>query len=255
MNCSGNALRNVIHVNVVGRVFMSCAAVGIRNPRRIAVYVSAVKEALGNRSAGESPAATHIQILLDEQIALLERALEAHASADEAPADDVPETPSSTESGPQDEEAVAKEETRRPSQRAAADPVAMEEKLRQSRKPIQKLLREDCVQLGLVGVEDAERMVRMLAGRTREDGEAQVVAELRNNLHQQVRHYIRKYKGGPWPSPRAQDDLRLDIVATRSVHGLLTLTRQILRERTKWESGQKTGVLGSLLGGKLKLGT
>jgi hypothetical protein len=48
--------------------------------------------------------------------------------------------------------------------------------------------------------------------------------------------------------------LRVDIVATRSVHGLLTLTRQVLRERTKWESMQKRGVLGNLLGGKLKLG-
>jgi hypothetical protein len=263
MNFPATALRNVIHINVVGRVFMSCVAAGISDVRRIAVYVSAVEEAMGSRCAGVPPPTEHIQTLLDEQIALLERALESYASGDEVSAEGAPDEPFSAEAesglllaagSTQDEEGAEKDAVRRTSRRAATDPLAMEEKLKQARKPIQKILREDCVQLGLVGAEDAERLVRMLAGRTRDEGEAQVVAELRNSLHQQIRRYIRKHKGGPWPSPKSQDDLRVDIVATRTVHGLLTLTRQILRERTKWESVQKKGVLGNLLGGKLKLG-
>jgi hypothetical protein len=130
----------------------------------------------------------------------------------------------------------------------------MEARLQVERKPLRKLIREDCISLGLVSKDRAEALVNGLAGRTREQAEADIVAELRNNLHQQIRQYIRRHKGGPWSSPKAQEELRLDVVATHHIHGVLTLARQVLQERQKWESSQKKGVMQSLLGGKLKRG-
>ena len=73
--------------------------------------------------------------------------------------------------------------------------------------------------------------------------------ELRDKLNQQIRSYMRKHKGGPWDSVIKQEDLRLDIAHTNSVHSLVTLTRQLLRERKDWEAKFNQGLLHNLLGG------
>lgn len=129
----------------------------------------------------------------------------------------------------------------------------MEDKLEESRKPLRKILNEDCVRLGLLDIKRAEKLASRLAGKSREDAEAEIVAEIRNNLHQQVRAYLRKYKGGPWPSPKLQEELRVDIASTNSVHAVVTLTRFLLKERRNWETKMKKGKLGNLFGGKIRI--
>lgn len=122
-------------------------------------------------------------------------------------------------------------------------------KLAESRTPLQKLVRQDCVRLSLVSPEKAEQMVIQMTGKTREQAEADIMQELRNNLHKQVQLYIRKHKGGPWASMKLQEGLRLDITKTHSVQDVLLLTRKLLKEREHWEASNTKGLWGTLVGG------
>lgn len=222
---------------------MLCFARGISDKRRQTLYANAVEDAMVRRLAELPEPGGRMREYLDEEMALLETALEAarrrrSAAPQPQPAGGEPDPP---------ERGEARCRPNGPG--GTVCPQSMEEKLKQARKPLSKLLREDCVQLGLVNADRAEELVKSLAGRTPAEGEARVVEELRNNLHAQVRRYIRKHRGGPWPSPMAQDELRVDIAATRGVCALLTLTRGILRERVAWEHSHKKGVLSTLLSG------
>lgn len=101
--------------------------------------------------------------------------------------------------------------------------VIMEAKLQVERKPLRHLIREDSIRLGLISKYGAEVLANGLAGRKGDQAEDEIVTELRNNLNKQVRQYVWSHKGGPWPAPKAQEDLRLDVVATRHIYSLLTL--------------------------------
>jgi hypothetical protein len=129
----------------------------------------------------------------------------------------------------------------------------MTEKLANERKPIQTLLCEDCVQLGLLKPKRAEYLVTQFAGKLPNEAEDEVVIELRNNLHEQVRKFMRKHKGGPWASPKDQEDLRLEIARTPTVRSMLLLTRQLLRERQQWLNKSKRSLTGRLFGSRLKM--
>lgn len=253
------SVRQVVAAGVSGRVFSSCRSCGVREPARIAYYTRAVEQAVLAVLAGLDDPVGRFDGVLAGQTALLEAALQAQGSGarrhaagcadqDAVPGSAVAEAPAPRRPEPAGHGAVPAPAAPPPSARG------MEQKLQEARKPLCKLLREECVHLGLVTAERAEELVHGLAGRLREDAEADIVAELRNNLHHQMRAYIRQQKGGPWPTPKSQEELRLDIVATRSVSSLLTLARQLLRERTQWESRHKVGRVRSLLGGKLLLG-
>jgi hypothetical protein len=228
---------------------MLCFAQGISDLRRQMLYANAVEDAMVKRLAELSGPAGQMREHLDEEMALLEAALKM---AGRRRAETIGSEPADVDETVAPEQGEAKGRPNGPN--GTVCPQTLEEKLRQARKPLSKLLREDCVQLGLVNAERAEELVKSLAGRTPAEGEARVVEELRNNLHTQVRRYIRKHRGGPWPAPMAQDELRVDIANTRGVFALLTLTRGILRERMAWERRQKKGVLGTLLSG-LRLGS
>lgn len=250
-----------IKLNVTGRVFRACRKHRIEQPRRIAIYTRAVEDAVSAVVREQKENSNDFESVLTEQLVLLAGALtqladtrSAVSVVDALPLD-VAQTPL-RDDAPRNKDAseIPPPKRRAPTSRATAVPKAMQEKLQEARKPLQKLLVEDCVHLGLLTKDRAEKAARSAVGRTREDAEEIFVVELRNNLHQQVRSYIRKHKGGPWPKPKDQEGLRLDIVATRSVHSVLMLARQILRERTKWESDRGGGVIRNLLGGKLKLG-
>ena len=254
-----DAVQQIVGMNVVGRVFCSCRAHGIREPARIAYYTRAVELAVVAELTPRADPSAALGLVLTEQLVLLEAALAAAAAGRQrVPDRSVNPARASAESALADPGAahVAPEAASAlpPVHSGTVDAKSMEEKLQAARKPLRKLLREDCVTLGLVTPERAEALVCGLAGRTRETAELDIVAELRNNLHGQVRSYIRKHKGGPWPSPKSQEELRLDIVGTATVHSLLMLARQTLRERSRWESEQSGGALSSLLGGKLLLG-
>lgn len=248
-------------LNVTGRVFCACRAHGVGEPRRIAIYTRAVEAAVSAAIRERHDSQCDFEGILTEQLVLLSGAFVQRAaiSTDACVDDLLPAAVVQVKNDIDTREPTQLSDTpnakqRTPVKRSAVVPKAMEEKLQEARKPLQKLLVEDCVHLGLLTKERAEEAARSAIGRTRDDAEEIFVVELRNNLHQQVRSYIRKHKGGPWPKPKDQDGLRLDIVATRSVRSVLMLARQILRERVKWEQERQGGVVRNLLGGKLKLG-
>lgn len=119
-------------------------------------------------------------------------------------------------------------------------------KLDLQRKPVQSLILDECTKLRLVKPERAQQLVEQFSGKQPEEAEEEVVCELRNNLHQQVRAFIRKDKGGAWRSPKAQEEVRMDIAATRTLRGLISLTLEILREREAWCKKNKKGLMSRL---------
>lgn len=267
------ATQQIVSVNVTGRAFCSCRNQGVTEPSRIAFYTRAMEQAVLALLSEAADPIGRLEVVLTEQQVLLEAALAAaaagcnhladaeptaaravppHQAAVAADPDPQPATPDGADAPGDDDAAAARGVLG--GQSGMLQVKTMEEKLQDARQPLHKLLREDCVTLGLIDAQRAEQLVCSLAGRTREAAEADIVAELRNNLHQQLRTYIRKHKGGPWASHKAQEDLRLDIVATRTVHSLLMLARQVLREREQWEANKPPGGVRSLLGGKLRFG-
>lgn len=129
------------------------------------------------------------------------------------------------------------------------DGSSLDNKLAEARKPVQELVRDECVHLGLLTPDRADKLATSMAGKTPEQAEADIIDELRNNLHKQIQAYIRKKKGGPWKSIRQQEDVRVDIVNTRSVRGVITLTKQLLAEQVRWEEKQPKGLFGNLFSG------
>ena len=67
----------------------------------------------------------------------------------------------------------------------------MEDKLKDERKPVQKLLLEDCVQVGLIDLPTAKRMILEMTGKTSQDAERDIVEDLRQLLQLQVKSFIR----------------------------------------------------------------
>lgn len=121
-------------------------------------------------------------------------------------------------------------------------------KLQVKRKPIGKMIMEDCVTLGLVSPKRAKQLVQQMPGKDPKDAETEVVTELRNNLYEQIRKFMRKHKGGPWTSPTEQNDIRLEITNTPNIRMLVSLTRQLLREQNGWLDKNKTGLASRLFG-------
>jgi hypothetical protein len=236
-------LQRFIEANSSGRVALLCRALGIGGPKRMAIYIRAVQQAVKAMPALPRPGVAEVDAYLTAQLELLGKSLKRPPP---------PKLPSRPVTKPADPPQAARA-TRRPSFSAIPDAKGMPGKLEQSRKPLRRILQEDCVRLTLLTPDRAERLCRQMAGKTREEVETELVAELRNNLHQQVRTYMRKHRGGPWDRPQSQEDVRLDIECTNSVHAVVSLTRHLLRERQQWESQFKRGVLGSLFGGRLKL--
>lgn len=253
---------DLININVSGRVLVACRGKGVPTPKCVAIYTRAVREAVDKLLEGKPVTIGSIESVLTSQTALLEESLrtlperlEEKPSVVFDPDVEIPEQFVEEETEPAEEIEEVKEEKKRPKEESKKkpEPVTMEEKLKQERKPLRKLISEDCVTLGLVTKDRAKKMLVEMTGRMPEEAEELVIGELRNNLHDQVRKFMRKNKGGPWNTPMVQEELRLDIVSTRSVITLLTLTRQILREREKWEAENKKGLLHSLVGGKVKM--
>ena len=267
-------------MNVAGRVMLTLSRLGGSDARRLRIYIDAVGAAVDRqlRVLGDE-AFNQIESIMDRQAALLEHALQqrmALRSADEAAArpdgQEIPDqsaeprtadNPSPTadaaavpvlsekdlvpDAGATGEETAEAGPDARRRQPSGYVPQAksMEEKLQDSRKPIQKLLTEDCVTARLLDRKQAGRIIAGMAGKRPEDAEREIVEKLREILQQQVRAFIRKSKGGPWATPREQNDLRQDIHAATTIRGVLLLSRQILKEREEWEKEHgRIGILG-----------
>jgi hypothetical protein len=247
-----DSLEKTVETNAAARVMLLCTTLHVNDLDQITAAIKKVKKATLAKLEQKHLGVDAISDLLDEEIARLEKSLRKSTSAS---AQTTEKESKKKSKKVEDKSKATKTDGKK---RAPAKEVLeeildldMTKKLAAERKPVQKLLLEDCVQIGLVTRDRAEYLVTQFAGKEPRDAEMEVVIELRNNLHTQIRKFMRKHKGGPWPSPKEQEELRLDIVHTPSITSLLSLTRQILKERQRWIN--KNSLTGRIFGDRLKL--
>jgi len=243
---------DTLHLNLSGRVLMVTSRYGITDLSRITVFVRALVEVIDHFHPTGRPSLVSLESLICEQLALLENALQrAQADAilfsdsfspppeEESPADEQSET----------EEQPAARRNRQPKLNAESAVMvkSKEEKLRDEREPVQKLLREDCVHSGLLDKKKAEALIRSMLGKEPRQAEQDIVEMLRQILQDQVKAAIRR-KSGPWTTPQAQEDMRKDIHNTRSVKSVLMLARQVHKEMQDWKKQNGKGGLLGLFG-------
>lgn len=230
---SRQQIQQAVHQNVSEL----CSKYQIDDPEQIQRYANAVCDAvLRHRTAIEKGVIPY-QMILQDEVDLLDKSIQTlpERMADYRAANRRVERSSTPSYGlDKKPEITAK---------------SIDVKLAESRTPLQKLVREDCVRLSLLSPEKAKTMATQMTGKTREQAEAEIMQELRNSLHQQVQTYVRKNKGGPWGSTKQQEEIRLDITKTHSVQDVLLLTRKLLKERQHWESSQSKGLWGTLVDG------
>ena len=253
---------DLIEVNVTGRLMLLLTRQGLRDNRCLSIYRRAVSDVVRlhlARRAGEVPAG--IESVLDEQLTLLASALARRqrggaVSRDEASAAAPPGTgapPEAVSAGPDDPEVPSGKRSPREAKPASGHvptPKSMEEKLKDARKPIQTLLTQDCVRIGLIDAKRADRLVLGMTGKTSEQAEQDVVEQLRRALQDQVKSFIRKAKGGPWSDPRTQEDLRKDIHAARNIRSILMMARQVVKEYQTWQQENRRGGILGLFGAR-----
>lgn len=259
-------MNKALEINLAGRLLLLMHRKGITTPRARGIYQAALSAAVQrvlDEFDGDNPGVC--ERVLEEQIAMLEEALRARGRSSldtlqpaEHPMGDAgaviaqcPSQPWSDPLTPEPAGADAAAESAQPARQARAPsgyvpPVrSMEEKLHDQREPIQVLLVEDCVRVGLVDAQTAAKLVAGMSGKTTQQAEQDIVEQLRQVLQDQVKSFIRKAKGGPWADPRTQEDLRQDIHAARSVRSILLLARQVLKEYQTWQAENgRGGILG-----------
>jgi hypothetical protein len=235
-----------IDMNASGRVLLLCRSFGIFDQKRIFYYTRALRAAMHQKAAAQPLTATEIQRYLNKQVAYLGESLKNLP----------PPTTSSTyparpESATDEPEASPKTETAATTRRLFAQPRAASkdkaERFEDARKALKKILQDDCVTLGLIDAERADALTLRMAGRPPRDTEREILAEVQNNLHAQIRAYLKQHKGGPWPTPKQQEEVRQDIENTYSLSASIALARQLLRECTEWEKNRKKGLFRSIL--------
>lgn len=235
---------DTLQLNLIGRVMLVARRYGISEQSRLRVLARAIMEVVRHRYPDGAPSLKQLDPLLETELGLLDQALQRAADARHK-----------QPSAPERQRDAAVENTQESRQRrhkqsmeqgAKWQSKSMEDKLQDERKPLQKLLTEDCVNMGLIDKDQAQRMARSMPGKVPHEAEQAIVEVLRQNLQDQVRAAIRHYKGGgPWSTPKAQDDIRRDIHSVRSVKSVLSLARQIVKEQKVWETEHgKGGVLG-----------
>lgn len=239
-----------IEADIAGRLMLLLTKRGILDNRCLSIYQSSVDDAvrarMTNRCARE-PAV--FDAAVEKELAMLEASL-AHRGRVEAREVIAAEPDDITDDkqGEQDPDPHAEEPSprrRRLSSGSVPTVKSMEEKLKEARKPVQHLLKEDCVRVGLIDAKQAKKLVFGMTGKTSEQAEQDIVEQLSQTLQDQVKSFISKAKGGPWSDPRTQEDLRKDIHAARSVRGILMLSRQVLKEYRTWEKEHhRGGILG-----------
>jgi hypothetical protein len=228
---------------------------GIRDTRCLRIYRRAVCDAIDRDPATRDGLDWKLlEPVVEQQLAMLEEALQtrvpARARIDLTLSVLAPEPVAGPKVARPAEDAVAVvAPAARPGKRPSGyvpEALSMEEKLREARKPIQKLLREDCVRACLIDLPTAERLIQGMAGRSSDEAEREVVDRLRESLQQQIRGFIRRTRGqGPWSNPRTQEELRQDVHRMHSVRGVLSMARHVRHEYRNWEREQGAyGILG-----------
>lgn len=239
-------MNDPLEMNIAGRVMLLLSQLGMRDARGLSIYLDAVRAVVRRQAASDQPISLgNLEPFLSEQLEMLVTALRKNRGLLSVPMQGQGDGGSGQTSASTDERDSA---PRRPAKPASGYvPVAksMEEKLKDDRQPVQKLLLEDCVAEHLLDLPKAKELIAGMTGKTPQDAELEIVEYLRQELQTQVRHFIRSDKGGPWSKPHAQEDLRKDIHAAKSVRGVLLLCRQIVKEHQEWEREHgQGGILG-----------
>jgi hypothetical protein len=130
---------------------------------------------------------------------------------------------------------------------------SLPERLKDRRADMGQLLLNDCVTLKLVTPTRAKKLKHELLGKDPDQGEEEIVARLRDSLHEQIRNFILKHNGGPWATDTMQAEVRMDITRTRTIRSLVSLSRQLLEEREGWLAQAKNNLSGRFFGGKVSL--
>jgi len=234
------SLDKLIDVNASGRVFMVCNRYNIRDMEKINSHKQWVKDKIIEQMERDDVGVEALSAIMDEKVELLHQILEN--------GEDISLLDQEIEE--------EKPEPKKQKVNSGYKPQStdMPTKLANERKPTKKIIMEDCVQLGLLSKKRAKYLVTQMAGKQPMEAEKEIVKELRESLHKQVRKLIRKDKKGPWSSPKAQEDLRLEIVQTPTVRSMIYLTREILRERDEWKSRARSSITGRIFGNRMIAG-
>lgn len=262
-------LEEMVDLNLAARIMLVCNAHSILDREEINSRKERVKLEIINRMDERGTAGVEgLSELLDECIAKMEleleqpvkiiKTMEKPAKKTELTEKPVAEPESNLEAQyveyreQVDRQKKSKRDSGKQGSGYQPHSAAMPDKLATERKPIQTLLREDCVQIGLLKAKRAEYLANQFAGKLPVEAEEEVLIELRKNLHEHLRRFMRKHNGGPWPTPKEQEDLRIEIEEIPTVRSLLFLTREILRQRKEWLD--KNSFTGRLFGQRLKFG-
>jgi hypothetical protein len=247
------AFEKLIKVNTQGRVFVTCQTRGVYDPTIIGYYAEILEqEILAQLTEESTPAEFHR--VLGEQLSWLEGELD-QVRGEQPFKPEVPEAESDDEVESQEAfepTAAAGKEEKKPTG-YVPEAKTMPERLKDRRSIMEHLLDNDCLTLKLVTPDEAKRYKHELLGKMPEKAEEELVARLRNVLHEQVRKFIRKNNGGPWATATLQHEIRMDITKTRSLRSLVTLARELLNEREEWLVKTKSSLTGRFFGGRVKM--
>jgi hypothetical protein len=230
------SLDKLININASGLVLMACNSHEIWVPEEIEIHKKWVVDQIIDQMERDKIGVEGLSKIMGEKIALLNIRLEGNCDQ------------------PVQQEEIKEEQLPRPPKTDSGykpHSTDMPTKLAEERKPVKKLIMEDCVQLGLIKRKRAKYVVTQMAGKQPADAEKEVVVELHKNLHEQVRKFIRKDKDGPWSSPKSQEELRLEIIQTPTVRSMLYLTREIFKEREDWKNRSHNSITGRIFGSRL----
>jgi hypothetical protein len=240
----------MMEVNIRGRVMVICQNHGVRDPTVISFYTEVVQQAISAMMTEETTPAEFHDLLTEQADWLTKEVCQIYGpSEDDKATDGV--AGEHKEEGTQDPFPKNQAEEKKTTG-YIPEAKSMSERLKDKREEIERLLLNDCVTLKLVSPSQAKKMKQNLVGKVPEKAEEEIVAELRNALHSQIRKFLRKHNGGPWGTATLQAEVRMDIIRTRTVRSLVSLSRQLLEEREAWLSANKTSLTGRLFGGKLK---
>ncbi|MCP4125643.1 MAG: hypothetical protein GY753_01110, partial [Gammaproteobacteria bacterium] len=254
-------LEKLIDINASGLVFMVCNKHHIRDMDKINLHKQWVKSKIIQQMEQDNVGAEALSAIMDEKVDLLQQMLEngEEISFQEEVTSAQPEDSTiQDEDIPIQEPEVEDKEPQPKKQKlnSGYKPQSkdMPTKLANERKPTKKVIMEDCVQLGLLTRKRAQYLITQMAGKQPAEAEKEIVIELRDNLHKQIRKLIRKDKKGPWSSPKAQEDLRVEIVQTPTVRSVVYLTREILQERDEWKHRARNSITGRIFGNRMIAG-
>ena len=263
-------IREYISISVTGRVFVFCAKEGVKNTAQIRQYEKQIRDFL-EKKANEGADIKELERLTFERLELLRQEINGQPTErpTKRPVEERQQVKQTLQPKPQMEEVAVQPEkvNEKPEKTVASKPIqpqkkkskpaaaskkqpevaSYQEKLTIHRKPVVELLKKECVDFHLLTPERAKYWVHQLSGRLIEDVEPDIVSELSDTLLKNVRTYMRNNKKEhPWQSAMAKEQLRKDIVSTKTIKGMLSLTSQVLWEIRQSTQLADTGLLGRI---------